>query len=157
MMRLNQRPKFSFDDVMEFGAPELYDVLRLWEEKRGSRELPSKSDLTPFALKNHLGCIVVVRGTHSPLAFRFSLHGSKIVDVVGRDITGMSLEEAFEGEALRKTRALGEHMVRTKRPVRMHSTVVPIDKDFLEVETIFLPLAADGTTVDTLLGRQVFF
>jgi hypothetical protein len=141
---------------MAFSAPELYEMLDIWKEMRGGRDLPRKSDMSPLVLKDHLGWIVIAKVRHDPLSFQFTLYGTKITEIVKRDVTGMYLEEAFSGEALRQTRAMGEQLVREKKPIRMHSTVVAQGMEFLNVQTIFLPLSDDGVTVNTLLARQAF-
>ncbi len=148
--------KFGFDDVMTFSAPELYEMLDIWKEMCGERALPRRSAMSPLVLKDHLGWIVIAKVRHDPLSFQFTLYGTKIAEIVKRDVTGMYLEEAFSGEALRQTWAMGERLVLEKRPIRMHSTVVPEGMEFLNVQTIFLPLSDDGETVDALLARQAF-
>jgi len=69
-------------------APQSYhaELYRYWDSRRGGRPMPSRADLDPAQIRGllpHLTLIERVEG-----GFRYRLVGSKVVQDLGREMTG---------------------------------------------------------------------
>jgi hypothetical protein len=93
-----------------------------------------------------------------PLRFRYRLVGSKLVMAGGRELTGRLMEEVhanlFTSDPYSHYPAcVREHEVGWRRG----GTVFDWGREHVHIERIVLPLAADGRTVDIILGLSVLF
>lgn len=129
-------------------------MLEYWQSRRGDRELPARRDIDPSELVPILPFVLLVNVSHSPVDFDYRLIGTGIVDRSVRDYTGVRLME-LPGQ--RKPSAiwdLYETSVVERRPIQMRVPYLRIDGKFVEMQS--LPLAADGETVDMLIGSVTF-
>jgi hypothetical protein len=88
--------------------------------------------------------------------FRWRLIGTHIVSHAGTDDTGHELEATI-APAMREL-IIGHYrdVVRERQPLCHRSEFVGSDRRIYRYERLLLPLAADGTTVDMILGGAVF-
>jgi hypothetical protein len=121
----------------------LMGLYRYWQEKCGTRRMPSRRDIDPLELQPHLGNVVLIDVEHDPLRLRYRLVGTKITDVMERDSTG-SIYESFEW------------MIDNRTPLRTHGEAFYPDKNFYVYETLNLPLSDDDETINMVLGGLVF-
>jgi hypothetical protein len=125
--------------------------------------LPGRQHFDPIAVAPLLPWLWLVDvhrapGAHAAqhLRFKYRLVGSIHVEAGGFDPTGRWLDEAhprFAGSnALRHftAAATGEGIAFYRGP-----PAYVINKDYIVIERLMLPLASDGTTVDILLGITV--
>lgn len=105
-----------------------------------------------MALRRHLGWLCVVEVVEDGADFRYRLIGSNIVEKVGRDMSGHMVSEVLPRSAV----DIYREMLRDRQPVRTHGRVTWRGKGFLFHETLLLPLADDGVTVDRFLVEMVF-
>lgn len=70
--------------------PSLYAA---WQDKRGARAFPSKIDLVPRGIKNHLKHIALVRLIDGGEDFEFRIAGDALVQDLGQNIQGRRLSE----------------------------------------------------------------
>jgi hypothetical protein len=99
------------------------------------------------------------RVDRGPLRFRYRLYGTALVNSLHREMTGQWLDEA-------QPRTVSNPIVRdrfrfvaeTGRPTWRRGKSL-WDRDPLHpfIETCYAPLAADGTTVDKIMGVAVLF
>jgi hypothetical protein len=149
---LSAPPELNLDLGLAFADPRPKSLLALWRAKRQGPRLPRRADFDPLALKPHLGwlCIAEVLPGRDDLCYR--LIGSAIVDIVGRDVTGRRVSEVMPPAAL----DVFGYLMRHPRPARTYGTVAWCDKGFVSHETLLLPLADDGATVDRFLIEMLF-
>src|SRR5438552_1830808 len=72
------------------------DLRRLylyWDEKRAGRRFPARRDLDPVDMAFILGWLLLLDVSYEPLRFRFRLHGSELGARLGRDLTGVYVDE----------------------------------------------------------------
>src|SRR5258707_4581777 len=75
-----------------------------WEQKRGDRAMPSRADISPVQLKDHLGWVMMLDVLPGARDFRFRLIGTLVTQYFFVDNTGRTVMEAFapNGEAIAK-------------------------------------------------------
>ena len=83
--------------------------------------------------------------------FVYRLVGTQEVAGRGSDPTGRSVGEAFYGESPEAALACYEYVVRTRRPFCFRDPYTTPDGWREQEDTIYLPLSADGATVNMVL------
>jgi hypothetical protein len=149
---LSAPPGLNVDFHLRFVDPRPLQLLEHWRARCRGSLLPRRADFDPVSLKAHLGwlCIVEVLPDRCDLVYR--LIGSRIVEIVGRDATGKRVSEVLPPAALTMYR----HVMEAPRPVRVFGAVEWRDKGYISHETLALPLADDGRTVDRFLLEMAF-
>ena len=160
---LRSEPTSSFT-IGQISAGDLPDsrigrLLVYWKEKWTGNALPGRQHIDPLDMPDLLSNMILVdvcRDTDS-VQFRFRLCGTEIVRITGRDLTGMTLDEALPDGYRDYIRFLNELVVSEKAPV-FSRTLFHDKANFANAETsrILLPLATDGETVDMILVYQLF-
>lgn len=138
-------------------AVHLYDY---WSSKRrGPDDLPSRDDIKPEEIKALLPYLWIMDFDRTTRTFRYRLIGTAVVEGVGEDFTGRTLNECHpEGGAFEAaTRALlrltddGVPLWRTGAPMFHHHAEVS------RLENLILALAADHRRPDRILGLTLYF
>ena len=144
------------DDLTKIQRPTLRRLYELWQTRRAGRLFPARADFSPpdfaFALGN-LSLIDVVR---DPLRFRLRLQGSHSAARLGWDITGRFFEDIPDPEYRALTIATYERIVAERRPRREVREAL-LDNRPHRYEIVWLPLAADGLTIDMIMACVAFF
>jgi hypothetical protein len=126
---------------------------------RPAGPLPARADFDPFAVPEAVGSIWMLDIQREPFRLRYRLQGTRIVDAVGRDETGRWLDELVLADRSRpvdmarlRESALAGHATHARtRPL------LAAGSGWSAVESVMLPLAADGRTPDILLCASVYF
>lgn len=115
--------------------------------------LPGRQDIDPTRLKALLPFInlVDVERNAEGLRFRFRLTGTLQTEVAGREINGRYVEDAVLPEYVDRIRSNMRQCVTTRRPIYDRFPMPHPDRDFIDTERVYFPLARDGETVDMLL------
>lgn len=112
--------------------------------------MPSRGHIDPVGFAFALGNVILVDVRHDPLRFRFRLHGSKLLQEVGYDLTGRMLDELPDTAYRQLTETSFTAVVRSAEPFHAQRDLV-MDGRRRTYETLILPLSADGAQVDMLL------
>lgn len=138
--------------------PSISWIYDYWRAISPAGRLPGRQhmdplDIAPVILPDIWLLDVVRPGPR----FRFRLIGTEIVRKLGRDFTGRWLDET--DDAFRQRPEIIERYVatvETGRPTyRIGPARITRTKEFEMLQNIFLPLAADGETVDILLALSI--
>ena len=125
-----------------------------WQARRAAGALPARWDIDPteFPAKilPRLAIIAVEPG--AVVQYRYRLAGTEIVSRAGRDPTGKTFEDLYQGDYLAGAHALYEELRQSAEP-HFSQRLYPIgdNESFLRYDRLILPLAADGRTVDQFL------
>lgn len=132
----------------------LYDY---WRSKAPPGRLPGRSDIDPVDIPDLLSSIALidVEREGGATRFRYRLAGTEIVARAGRDPTGKTFEELYEGDYLQSANATYRAIVENGEPF-LSGRSFPAAKDHVTYQRLILPLAADGRTVDMLIFQPVF-
>jgi hypothetical protein len=160
MMAYNDFTNFSFIVDPPTLTCEPHRELRLyWESKRRGTLLPRRADIDPLELRSHLGYLFLIDVLPGARDFRFRLVGSEMTKRYGRDSTGKTISESYRTSPeigrwiLDVLGAVVEHGL----PVVSEGRLSAVEKSFVVARALQLPLAADGETVDMILGEMRFF
>jgi hypothetical protein len=144
------------DPALAFVRPELKDLLDFWQSRRRGRPMPARADIDPLDLKAHLGHLLLVDVERAPLRFRYRLVGTKITDIIKRDVTGRRFDEIYSGRLLVDLIDAFSTVVETRAPLRIFSTTGHPRNDVYLYDCVLLPLSADGESVTMILGEMRF-
>ena len=127
-----------------------------WESKAArKRSLPARVDFDVLELWPWLGNLALVEVIDGGADFRYRLHGTVMVEILGMDLTGRRLSgmtATMQEVAGRECRAA----VQSRRPTSFTRIRFDRPSDHRRVTSLLLPLAADGSTVDMLLQGLYF-
>lgn len=133
-----------------------------WRAKIVSGRLPGRADIDPAEMPrdvlSSIYLVTVERGLDTAeLHYGYRLVGTNAVRAAGRDITGLTVEEAYPRpeDLVAQRRAYGL-VVSTAAPfVDAYPMRIP-GREHIAVSRLLLPLASDGMTVDMILGMSVY-
>ncbi|GAB4376766.1 MAG: hypothetical protein Kow00114_40630 [Kiloniellaceae bacterium] len=148
-------------------APKIKALFDYWRSIHPAgagpgRPLPGRRHLDPIDIPELLPNIWMIDVLRDPqrdggLRFRFRLIGTEIVKFTGRDATGLPLDTVYQDyentDAFRAHRAVVE---RGKPVYRRSGVISNPGRDYVEAERLYLPLAADGKTVDIILVMTLY-
>ena len=135
----------------EIRSTILRPALEHWENARGARPMPSRSDIDPLALKSARGlmAMVDVSGAEARQDFTFRLFGTELSSRVGEDFTGRSVDTIVPkayGDLLRRSY---EKVVERRAPSFDH-IAFQYGRHARLYHRLTLPLSNDGETIDRL-------
>ncbi len=94
----------------------------------------------------------------NPLRFWRRLVGTKIEEFAGMNLTGGWVADRLSGSRLSGVHDNLVDVVETKQPSwRRGKSLIRFEKDYAELERLYLPMADDGETVDMILAISVFY
>ena len=138
------------------GQPEIADrrlqqLLDYWEKARGSRLLPSRSDIDPSELRFLLGHLILLDVLREPPRFRVRLQGTEVGWWAGGDFTGRTLDQVPSPALAAVAQAHLAVCVDSAKPHhwRGELAIAEVPRRY---EGLILPLAADGKSVNMLLA-----
>lgn len=145
-------------EVPRDAHPRVREIHRYWASiAPGPGRLPGRRHFDPADVTSLLPNIWLVDVVRDPLRFRFRLLGTTVEKFAGRRLTGRWLDEELGPETREEVLANLTAVVATGAPSwrRGPSLIVP-EKSVVTLERLYLPLAADGRTVDMVLGLTIF-
>lgn len=130
----------------------LEELFAYWASLRRDGRLPGRVDIDPNRFKQHLPSISLIDVKRAPLSFRQRLAGTGLYTLHRREITGLGLEQIYGEAEAPYWRGELETVVAERRPGVGLRSLAAQDTSGLSVLWLRLPLAADGATVDMILG-----
>jgi hypothetical protein len=146
------------ENPTQFVHPTCVFLRAWWESRRGSRAMPSRADISPSQLKDHLGWVMILDVLPGARDFRYRLIGTLVTQYFSSDSTGRTVMEAFEasGEAVAKSvNSVFRKVARDKCVMRTAGDAGWLAEGMEEFEAIYLPLSDDGETVTHILHAFV--
>lgn len=115
--------------------------------------LPGRQHIDPLAIRSLLSFInlVDVERDDGRLRFRFRLIGTVQSTAAGREISGKYLEDAVLPEFVGRIRTNMIAVVERREAIYDRFGMPHPDRDFIDTERVYFPLARDGENVDMLL------
>lgn len=134
--------------------PLLQELYAYWLVKRGAQRMPARADINPSDIKSVLSDLIIWNA-QPPYSIR--LVGDNIVQFVGGNITGLPATHDMASDAARVLISVIESVIATRAPRFRAGKVFWLpEKSYRDFESCFLPLSADGTNVDMILGGIKF-
>lgn len=121
-----------------------------WTRKRRGHLLPARGDLDPGEMVAFLPHVILLDVLRDPLDFRYRLVGTTVEDHMLRPYTGLRVRELDHQRPPSRVWTKFETTITARRPVATRLPYVGPHREFVRVEDIVMPLAADGIAVDML-------
>ena len=126
----------------------LYDY---WDGLRRGRAMPSRKNVDPMAIPALLPYIIMYNV--EPSGYTIRLVGEAVVDFVGRNGTGGHAGSMLPPHAAEQVVSILDTVTAERAPkFRAGKAYWQPDKSYRDFEACFLPLSADGETVNIVLG-----
>jgi len=137
--------------------PKVEALYSYWRSAVPSgRALPGRHHIDPVDIPRLLHNVWLLDAIGEPVRFRFRLIGEAIRRIGGIAKRGDFVDQ-FAPDDADPVRDL-RFVVRRRQPVWFRGlAILPHAKPMAELERLFLPLAADGASVDMLLCLTVFY
>jgi len=144
---VGQRSPYLLDKHLALQTPALRETLAVWEQKRGSRSLPQRSDFVIRDLVKVLPQTGIVELHHGPQGPRFfvRLNGSAL-DHFFAPLTGQYIDEAVSPYFTERWNAIFMAPINARSPLRGVGRTEFRNQQYLVAETLLLPLSKDGET-----------
>lgn len=143
------------DELPATVAAAIRELLTYWNDRRGSQDMPRRSDFDPMDIPRHLPGILLidVEGVRPDGIgiYRYRVVGGNEVANRGHNPTGRLVEEGFYAESLEDALAHYEAVRRSRRPVYDRVTFLDERGRPVREDTILVPFSEDGTTVSQIL------
>jgi hypothetical protein len=144
------------------GAPEFRALLEYWMSKRPAGAAPGwlpgrqhvdPAELPPRQLQQVLLFEVVPpSGSMAARRFRFRVAGTAFAQLVGRDVTGLHVDELGAPDRVAPVDRALNMVVDARRPVFLEGRLTLPSAEFCWVRRLGVPLAQDGVQVDMVLS-----
>lgn len=128
-----------------------------WQSKAPPGQLPGRQHIDPLEIPRllpHIALYDVVR-LNTDFRFRFRLVGTGVAEALGADNTGRFIDEIMAPDAYGPLHAAYSRLVRDHALQYWQRNLPFANRDFLAVQRLALPLAADGSTVDMIMTYYV--
>jgi len=143
----------AFIDAIADAA--IKDVYRYWLTKRAGGRIPLKADINPVEFAPRwLPSLFMYRLEDK--RFRCILVGTEIVQIFGRDETGMFLDEIVPAKHAASRQRLFERAVRDRLPVYYAGAALLPNRENRRVSRLLLPISSDGKAADHVFGIAKF-
>jgi len=140
------------DPTLSFSETFYTRFLSIWQEHRGDRVMPSRSQITPRDLKDFLRNIILVqRESEGERHYRWRLIGTSVTDIVGHN-TGKLFEESVPPAHLSRWNEVCDMILESKQPWRFLGRVHIQGREYLDAEHLYVPLANDNGEPSFVMG-----
>ncbi len=120
--------------------------------------LPTRGMFEPTAIYRLLPNVWIADVQRDPLRLTVRLAGTKIVEALRRDVTGLGFAEAFPGLDPAQDLERYAATIATRRGTwRRGRPLFDVGQAWAEIEDVVMPFAADGAMVDMLYCCAVFY
>lgn len=143
----------------ELKNPTINFLRNYWEEKRNGRIMPSRADIHPSELKEHLAWVVMADVLPGAEDFRYRLIGTLVTEYFLTEATGKTTSESFSILGDGVTHAVLSVMrtcAKMRAPIHAFGEENAFGGNFEAFDAIFLPLSDDGETANVILHAMVF-
>jgi hypothetical protein len=132
-------------------------VFDYWRAIRPAEDrLPGRQHLEPADLPELLRWLWLVDIQREPLRFRYRLVGTGHREVIGQDLTGKWIDEAFSHFPRMATYPQFLDVVAGEPRYCRCPPPFRVDERYVAMERLLLPLARDGLSVDMMLGFTIY-
>ena len=150
--------EYELDPDLNIQHPLLRDGLKVWNDLRGDRPMPAPADIDPLKLPVRLlPNIMLLDIEYQPRRrYRWRLIGTYITETLGRDSTGRYWDEIYDSRAMHELCQGPTWVIENRRPLRNLGTAHFVNKTYLKIESVDMPLSTDGEQIDRLFVCTAF-
>jgi hypothetical protein len=145
----------TIDLTLSFQQKETAALHDAWKRLSKDGQIPYRRDFDPRDHVALLPHIFMVESTEGPRPrYRYRLVGTNIVETVGRDATGMWVDELYRDNP--EIIAGFNELLAKGRPVRTFGRVTWIGKEYLSYESGIFPLRTDDGRIGRFVGLTIY-
>ncbi|WP_323797104.1 PAS domain-containing protein [Nisaea sp.] len=141
----------SVADASLLTHPEHRALFDHWAENRSGEKVPLRGSFDPLTFHRSMPRMAIIErsGTKDAPIFRYRLAGTEIVRRAGRDPTGKSFEELYEGSYLETANQTYLEIVENGQ-AHFSQRVYPIGdgSSSLRYDRLILPYSSHGSAID---------
>lgn len=139
--------------------PRIAEFFAYWLSIKPPGRLPGRQHFDPLDIPLLMPRVWMLDVLRAPLRYRYRLAGTKEVETLQREVTGLMFDEVHphlrgQGEAYGRLDRMAQDGVPT---YRCGSVVAVHHKEHLTVENCMVPLARDGHMVDMIVACSVLY
>jgi hypothetical protein len=140
--------------------PKLQRMYRYWQQARPASDLlPGRQHIDPLDIPDLLPGVWLLDVQREPFRLQYRLVGTRVVEAVGREVTGQWVDEAHPHilaipSYIDRYRAIAASGVPSRRRGQAQLWQ---HEDYREIENVIFPLATDGKVVDVLMVLTVMY
>jgi hypothetical protein len=132
--------------------PDTIATYHYWLKKCSGRTMPPRSNIDPAEMpKRLLPGICVVDVVSDERRYAYRLVGTGDMEVRGNDPTGKSVLEGFFGPTAEDALSCDDNVVKTRAPFLDPTLFTVPSGEWINEETLFLPLSDGGENVNKIL------
>lgn len=147
----------GFDALLNrIEAASLRDIAGHWAESCNGRRMPAWRDIDPIKIAPHLPIVWSWRYDRDSDRFTGRLIGQAIVELFGKSIRGVRMEDYFSGDAYEAVYTRCRRVVTTPCFSRDCGMIYNYVDQKGRGERILMPLADDGENADGLIGATFY-
>lgn len=133
-------------------------IVDYWRSIHPETGIPGRQHFDPLDVPNLLPNIRLLDVVGDPPRFRIRLMGTRLRDFFGAELTGRWLDALFSNLEGSLTHIELLRTIETRGPRwRRGKPALDIEKDYLDMERVYLPFARDGRHVDMILTYHLCF
>jgi hypothetical protein len=137
---------------LERCGPKAVALYQYWNARRGIRPMPTRADIDPLEMRQWLPRLTLVDVSPDGQHFTYRLVGTQMVDLLGVNPTGRSVETAWPEDAVELVLDGYRDVVESRAPVFCQQTCEWLSDQQPTAWAMRLPLSSDGTEVDMILA-----
>jgi hypothetical protein len=130
-----------------------------WLDRRGSRSMPSRKDISPAQLKAQLPYLLLADVIDGGADFRYRLVGTELRRFFRAEPSAKLMSEAlapFGAATVEATLASYRAVVERRAPMRLTGAGSWYGQDLKLFDALLAPLSDDDASVNMILGTFVF-
>ncbi|MBL8834045.1 MAG: PAS domain-containing protein [Rhodospirillales bacterium] len=140
-------------DASPIRSERILRALAYWEAKRGRRRVPDRADFDPIDIAEIMPHVVM--WDVLPQGYRCRLAGTKMVEIHGREMTGIDMAE-FHGAHNAVIQPEYDGVVRAGVPHYVERSLFWMHRDYRSYARILLPFSNGGPEVRIILNVSHF-
>ncbi len=150
-----EQPLTVVNDLHNIPVPDLRVLYEYWLEKKAGGEMPGRVDIRPTEIISLLPRIILIDVEYHPLRFKFRLVGTDIVCAMGKDMTGVYLDDiSSQSSTLDRLNWLVEN----KTTYFATAQLDWMDRDYQKYHVLGLPLGSEDGAVNMILcGVDLYY
>ena len=140
-------------DRSKIKSERILRALAYWEAKKGKRRVPDRADFDPVDIPDIMPHVVM--WDVLPQGYRCRLAGTKMVEIHGREMTGIEMSD-FHGIYNATIQREYDGVVETGIPHYVERSLFWMDRDYRNYVRILLPLTNGDSAVKIILNVAHF-
>ena len=144
--------------LVDHAHEDIRKLYAYWSSIAPEGKLPGRQHFEPMDIPDLLPNIWLIEVHREPLRFWRRLVGTRIEEFAGQSLTRGWVADGVDDARQSSVHKNLAEVVETGQPSwRRGKSLIKFEKDFSEIERLFLPLASDGETIDMILAITVFY